>query len=227
MSEKPSEFRPCNVDSYRGLVCRLVDHRSTSVPRPMNIASNISYSLQYVEFLSTYYRKYDHHFTIDALLVKDFIIVCCGILEAVFYYVVKSRGWARTTDLELIKVSKGNPFEHGGDKIIIHTHMLRVLPEPVFEQMTFDQMAKKVESKRVFNDSGLYQKLAKMRKLRNHIHLQSTSQDFTKTDFNAFSRADFWEMSELLWLVLSSHLFNPTSEQLELIAFLKKPAATS
>jgi hypothetical protein len=220
MSELPKEFRPHGVDRYRKLLRQgLVT--TPKFPKALQLASNVSYSFQYLEFLANYHRSYDHHFTINALLVKDFVVVGCGILEAVFYYLIRVNGWEATSEFELVKELRGNPFEHSGETLSVVTRVMRKLPEPALEQMTFDQMTKKLEKKHIFRNEGIYPKLSALRRLRNNVHLQNVADGFTATDFNAFGRDQFEQICETLYLVFTSNVFSATDEQKELLSFLR------
>jgi hypothetical protein len=195
--------------------------KSEKFPNTYNLASNIGYSLQYLEFLAHYYGTYDHHYTISKLLVKDFVVIGCGILEAVFYYLVRTNGGGATSDLELVKELKANPYQHGGETLIVTTRIYKKLDQPILEQMTFDQMTKKLEKKHIFRGENIYEKLSGLRRLRNHVHLQNAADGFTATDFNAFGREQFNQMCEILYLVFTSNVFTPTDGQREILAFLK------
>ncbi len=216
----PKEFRPHGVDRYRKLLRQgLVT--TSQFPKAIQLASNISYSFQYLEFLITYYKSYDHHFTINALLVKDIVVVGCGMLEAVFYYLVRANGWEAKSEYELVKEVKGNPFQHNDEALLVITRVMRKLPEPAVEQMTFDQMTKKLEKKHIFRDEGIYPKLSTLRRLRNNVHLQNVADGFTATDFNAFGPEQLNQICEILYLVFTSNVFSATEEQKELLSFLK------
>lgn len=220
MPDLPIDFRPHGIDAYRKLIRQGIA-KSENFPKTFNLASNIGYSFQYLEFLAHYYRSYDHHYTIKALLVKDFVVVGCGVLEAVFYYLVRANGWEATSGLELVKELKANPFQHSDETLVVTTRIYRKLPQPVLEQMTFDQMTKKLEKKHIFRDENIYEKLSGLRRLRNHVHLQNVADGFNATDFNAFGRGQFEQMCEILYLVFTSNVFSPTDDQRELLAFLR------
>jgi hypothetical protein len=155
MPALPIDFRPHGIDAYRKFVRQGVVNFE-KFPKTYHFASNVGYSLQYLEFLAHYYRSYDHHYTIGALLAKDFVVVGCGVLEAVFYYLVRANGWEATSDLELVKELKANPFQHSNETLVVTTRIYKKLPQPVLEQMTFDQMTKKLEKKDIFRDPGIY-----------------------------------------------------------------------
>jgi hypothetical protein len=74
----------------------------------------------------------------------------------VFYYFVRANGWEATTDLELVKELKANPFQHGDETLLVTTRIYKKLDQPILEQMTFDQMTKKLEKKHIFRGENIY-----------------------------------------------------------------------
>ena len=73
--------------------------------------------------------------------------------------------------------------------------------------MTFDQMSKKVESKKLLGYSfGFYSKINRLRQLRNKIHIHS-SDNSLDTDWYNFSRKEYSLIREVLYSVLISEIF--------------------
>ena len=54
------------------------------------IISNISYTYQYIEYLSLKIKYEHNNFVITKLLIKDYIVNSISIIEALFYLIIKS-----------------------------------------------------------------------------------------------------------------------------------------
>jgi hypothetical protein len=79
---------------------------------------------------------------------------------------------------------------------------------PLIKEMSFDQLAKKVESKRLLGDAKqLYTDISLIRKLRNRVHLHVMESTFD-TDYNNFDKAKFKLMRRVLYDLLTSTIFS-------------------
>ena len=54
------------------------------------IISNISYTYQYIEYLSLKIKYEHNNLVITKLLIKDYIVNSISIIEALFYLIIKS-----------------------------------------------------------------------------------------------------------------------------------------
>ena len=85
--------------------------------------------------------------------------------------------------------------------------------------MSFDQLAKKVERKKLLGNSfASYSKIKPIRQLRNKIHIHD-SDHIADTDWNNFNDSEFQLVSIVLFQVLTSEIF-VGSNQFEKFAYL-------
>ena len=70
------------------------------------------------------------------------------------------------------------------------------------------------------SDAQIYDKLEKLRKLRNRVHLQQIEHS-TDTDWNAFQRRDYNDMREVLYAVFTSSIFRPSRDEREYFEYLR------
>ncbi len=77
--------------------------------------------------------------------------------------------------------------------------------------MTFDQMCKKVESKKLLGDEkDLYKEISGIRKLRNKIHIHGI-EDSQDTDWYNFNQNQFKLIKKVLYGILISSRFASSS----------------
>ena len=93
--------------------------------------------------------------------------------------------------------------------------------ESGFESMTFDQMIKKIETKKVLKqENQFFKDLNHLRKLRNRIHLQETK-TIGKTDYYSFWIPEYNLSKKNLLLLLLDEIFIADKGNIELFEFLK------
>jgi hypothetical protein len=98
-----------------------------------------------------------------------------------------------------------------GDRFYNETELLIKVSPPIMIEMKFDQMCKKVESKKLIGDvGGLYTEISRIRKLRNRIHIQGIEHS-TDTDWWTFNKDEFQLMRRVLHGILVSPLFLSSS----------------
>jgi hypothetical protein len=95
----------------------------------------------------------------------------------------------------------------GGKKYKNLIEVLEKLENPIRIQMTFDQLAKKVESKKLLgNEFRAYSKINPIRKLRNKIHIHSPDHEYN-TDWTDFNKPELRLIRTVLYSVLTSEVF--------------------
>lgn len=172
------------------------------------VKKNIAYNLQYIEFLVRLIKDVKLSSVLWTQNVKSFTLHSAAVIESLFHYIVLSTGHASVTEWKSCKKIKSNQYEVNGTWFVNETEIFIKSNEQIFEDMTFDQMAKKVESKKLLGNVGdLYKEISKIRKLRNKIHLQGVEHT-SDTDYKNFGNSEYALTRRVLHGVLISPLFN-------------------
>ena len=171
------------------------------------IRKNLAYNLQYIEFLDRVIKDVKLSSVLYTQNFKIFLIVGSSIIESIFHYLVVSNGHAKTTNLKEVESYESRDYIIGSKTFKNKTQIYLKLNIPINVEMTFDQMSKKVESKKLLGDSfGFYSKINPLRQLRNKIHIHS-SDNALDTDWYNFSRKEYSLIREVLYSVLISEIF--------------------
>ena len=87
----------------------------------------------------------------------------------------------------------------GNQKYRHETEIYEKLDIPIITQMTFDQLAKKVESKKLLGENfPAYSKIPPIRQLRNKIHIHD-SEHSKDTDWHNFNDSEFKLVKDVLY----------------------------
>jgi hypothetical protein len=213
---------PVSVDTHRAFLGKLI------VPTPAvlhadGLKSNLAYNLQYLEYLDFTLQDLRLTSVLRTITTKNFLIVGTSVIEAILYYVLRAKSLHRENNWQLLRKVVTNEFAVNSDTCKIENHFFQKLPAPVEEEMTFDSMLKKVETKKLLgNDEALYKKLNYLRKLRNRVHLQLLEKNLD-TDWHNFNDKEFLLMKQALYAVFSSTLFSPTTDEIRPMEFLNAP----
>ncbi|GGD86415.1 hypothetical protein [Planktosalinus lacus] len=185
------------------------------------IIANISYNIQYIEYL----RKTLNELNLSEVLliqtIKSFIIISTSIIEAIFYIICCKENLRKKIVWNEIKTVGKSEFFLEGNSLKSETKIYKKNTVTEFESMTFDQMIKKIERKKVLNqENQFFKDLNHLRKLRNKIHLQE-SKTIEKTDYNSFWRPEYTLSKKNLRLLLLDEIFKTDKSSIELFKFLK------
>ena len=190
---------PQAVERYR-LAVKL----DSNVSHVRELRQNLSYSLQYIEFLELEFKELNMSTVLQTMLCKTYVITGMSVLEGIFSNIIKSRGWWKQTNLESIGTATSNETIIGDNKYVIKTEILRTVDKYDL-QMTLDEMINKL----IHHHDALgidhldYPIISRLRKLRNRIHLQMISGS-NDHDYNAFNWNTKLEMQTILYHVLTS-----------------------
>ena len=186
------------------------------------IRKNLAYNLQYIEFLDRLIKDIKTSSVIFKQNIKIFLIVGSSIIESIFHYLVVSSGKAKTTNPKEIESYESKDYILGSNTFKNKTQIYLKLDTPINVEMTFDQMSKKVESKKLLGNSfSFYSKINPLRQLRNKIHIHS-SDNSSDTDWYNFSRTEYTLIREVLYSVLISEVFQHNSNY-DIFHFLNNP----
>lgn len=171
------------------------------------LIKNLSYNVQYLEFLNNALRK-DIHSSLFIEFTKTFVITGMSIVESLLYYFIKKEGFQNTTNYIKLSTITSNKKMINNSYIKVETKILKELEEPAEVDMKLDTMLKKVESKEIFGKNHtIYAELNRLRKLRNKIHLHDIEENLDH-DFNNFGKQELNMMKRALCMILFSDKFS-------------------
>jgi hypothetical protein len=171
------------------------------------LKKNIAYNLQYIEFLDRLIKDISLSSVLWTQNVKSFAVHSAAVIEAIFHYLIVSTGNATKTEWKSCNKLKSNEYQINGNAFMHETEIFIKADQSIIVEMTFDQMAKKVEAKKLLGDVGdLYKEISKIRKLRNKIHLHGI-EDSTDTDYKNFNKSEYELTRRVLHGVLISPVF--------------------
>ena len=67
-----------------------------------NLRKNIAYNYQYLEYLSYQLQELELNAAIKNSIYKNYVIISSSIIEAIFFWLIKSNGLNAKKNLELI-----------------------------------------------------------------------------------------------------------------------------
>ncbi len=174
------------------------------------IRKNISYSLQYIEFLYRITKDIKTTSVIDKQNIKSFLIHGTAIIEAISNFVVISTGYEKTTKWKSVTKNTTNEYKLNLITYKNEIEIFEKLESEISITMTFDQLIKKIESKKLFGQNfPIYSKIKPLRQLRNKIHIHD-SENSGDTDWYNFNTTEYKLIKEVLFEILKSDLFNNT-----------------
>lgn len=203
-----SKWYPAPINQLEShLECFIVPVNDFPKDKIYPLVKNLAYALQYIEFLHQIIEDVNLSEVLEKQNIKSFVIHSASVVEAIFQYLVVSSGNGTKTDWQSIKKFSSNAYVINSDSFKNETEIFKKLPTPVLKEMTFDQLAKKVENKSLLGSvQPLYADISLIRKLRNRVHLHGIESIFD-TDYNNFDQSIFSLMRRVLHGVLTSSIF--------------------
>ncbi len=189
-----------------------------SIDNSKALLKNLTYNLQYLEFLEFEFQELKLHSVINATLTKTYVLTSMSIIEGLFNNIIKSKGYQKKSNLENIGTIKTSKKKFEDREYIIETNILKEVPE-YDVQMKLDDYIKILEShhKVLGVDHLVYPALKRLRQLRNRIHLQKVESS-TDHDYNAFNDKTKKDMQEILYTIITS---STITDKPEVFDFLK------
>jgi len=186
------------------------------------LKKNIAYNLQYIEFQDRVLQDIKISSVIYTQTIKTIILVGSGIVESFLHYLLIINDIHSTTEWEEKDCFKGNQKKMDADTVRVDTIIYKKLPNKIIKHMSFDAMIKCAKSKHIFGTNKvLYNKLDAIRTLRNKVHLQVINSP-TDTDWNSFNNSDLSDTCKVLYVILTSSLFSPTTDEKLYFKYLRR-----
>lgn len=184
------------------------------------IRKNIAYSFQYIEFLHRIMEDVNLSEVLYTQNIKSFVVHGAAIIEAICNFLVISKGFGNKSNWKITTTNESNEYIIDSKKYKNKTEVCEKLESDIPIQMTFDQLTKKVEKKKLLGNSfPIYQKIKPLRQLRNKIHIHD-SEHSSDTDWYNFNHKEYVLVREVLLEVLTSETFI-SSGYIESFDFLK------
>ena len=209
------------LENYLGTLIKPNEYFDKS--KCTGIRKNIAYNLQYLEFLDRVIKDINLSEVLTTQNFKTFLIIGSSIIESIFYYIVVSNGYRKTTDLLEVENYESKEYSIESKKFRNKTKIYLKVDELINVEMTFDQMSKKVENKKLLGNSfGFYSKINPLRQLRNKIHIHA-SDNSMDTDWYNFNRKEYTLIREVLCEILISEIFKDSLDNKNIFDFLTIP----
>lgn len=190
------------------------------------IYKNISYNLQYLQFLEKELDELAVSSVVRSILIKTYVITCVSIIEGLFSYILKLHGkWKPTSRKRIINYEK-NGISLDDRKLIIKTEIFKVLTKAEIEENNefpilsltciLDKMNRIYKNLNI--DPQINDELENLQELRNKIHLENTSiKSHTDHDYNTFTDKIKYEAGYILHTILTSSSITKSPEYFDFL----------
>lgn len=176
-------------------------------PNEQAVRSNISYNIQYLEYLRKTLNELNLTSVLQIQTIKSFIVISTSIIEAVFYLICCQENLRKKLDWREFKITKTQNIIIDTFLINSETKVFEKIENVVYEELTFTQMTQKIENGKILDiDNQFFKDLNHLRKLRNKIHLQENVK-VAKTDYKTFWLPEYKLAKKNLKLLLTNKIF--------------------
>lgn len=197
-NKAPKHWYPTSVDQYKASI-----KISNQTPDEKRMCSNFAYSMQYIEYIEKQLNELNLSSILITMLYKSYIITGMSIIELLFVYLLKSKGFWNQTEWDEYAEFKANSKEINGEIIKAETKLFKKVPLHDM-RMDLDSMIKKIEKKRILTiDHSVFPALKKLRELRNRVHLQLGEWAY-EHDYNCIGSKEIQIMRRILYTILTS-----------------------
>ena len=209
-----NRWYPTPIDRYRTYI--KID---TSLDNSEQLKSNIAYNLQYLEYIEKQLKELKLSSVITGMLCKTYVITGIGIVEGLFTNLLKSKGEWKCTKWESKMVFQSNPRKIEGIKTRVRTEIFEEVDQ--FElRMDLNSMVRRIESKKLLTiDQNHFPILKDLRRLRNKVHLQESTDKYD-TDVHNFNIEEKVKMGEILNIILTHEAFSNKPQDNGIYSFL-------
>ena len=171
------------------------------------LRKNIVYSLQYLEYLQLQLSELTLHNIVQQQVYKSYIITSMGIIEGVFYYLIKKNNLLKNDRWSLVgKSVHTNKFKDEDGKFKKHLITTMVeLDTPEERKMDFEAMINKVQSKKLLSiKNEIFPFIKALKRLRNKVHLHIAKDDMD---------TDYWKIRKEHYLFSRWLLFSIITDE--------------
>ena len=173
------------------------------------LRKNIVYSLQYLQYIQLQLEELILHSVITTQLWKSYIIISMGIVEGIFYHLLKVSGNQNKTEWEEKSRVSTNVYKDSGVDTKNEIITYRKLSTAVEARMDFEAMIAKVRSKHLLKlPQAAYPYIKELKEIRNKVHLHISKKDY-ETDYNKLSVVDYYLARYVLYRILTDGVFSP------------------
>lgn len=177
------------------------------------LRKNIAYSLQYLQYIQLQMEEVHLHEIIATHLLKTYIITAMGIIEGVFFHLLKTNEYQKKTDW----ATQGKPIhtntfkeQEVEKKYIITTEYKLKTSQDV--QMDFEYLINKVQEKKLVSLTyKAFPHIKALKRLRNKVHLHVVKHE-NDTDYMEIGFYDYILVRYILFLILTDKTFSPKKE---------------
>jgi hypothetical protein len=227
MPEQDVYYNPENVGTYAGYFRDSWTDADQVLDHAHDYIRNISFSLQYLEYLNNWMRPRGRagniHTSVTTHLQKTFIIVAMGVIESVLWFAIKRDGSVKATHYQAFKELITNQQEIAGEQVRSRVILEKRIDPPEELEMTLREMSQKAEQKHLLGrNHDVYGKLNHLRRLRNRVHIHAVQHD-RDNDWWAIKAEHFDTMKKTLHTVLTCEIFANSASKTHLIEFLIAP----
>jgi hypothetical protein len=186
------------------------------------LRKNIAYNLQYIQFQDRILQDIKLSSVLYTQTVKTVVLVGCGVIESILHFMLIVNNAHSTTEWSEKVTFKGNQKKIDGHYVKIDTVMYDKLESPQLKHMTFDALIKSAKSNNILGSGqSIYQKLEGLRTLRNKVHLQVINEP-RDTDWNSFNGTHLSDICKVLYAILTSSIFTPSTDQKAYFSYLRR-----
>ena len=184
---------------------------------------NISYALQYCEYIADALLDDTLNSVVRNQMVKTFIITGCGIVESILWMLLKGSNSQVKNKWEELQSRVTNSYTDCGVEHRFEVRHLRRRLQPVDIEMRFIDMCRMAERKHLLGiSSDVYAQIGHLRSLRNRVHIHSVQHD-RDNDWWTFSVSDYFLMKGVLKAVLRAEIFSPYPNYDQLFYWMVAP----
>ena len=217
--QSDGKWLPTSVLNLENYLAKFIKS-GEGVPNVSGLRKNIAYNLQYLQFQRQVLQEFNVTQVILTQVWKIHIVVGTGIVEALLYYLLASKGLHKTTEWEQV-ASTSNETKIDGSIHRIENIVYKKLGNPAPQEMNLDFMIKKAEKNKLLGTGQeIYKKLNYLRKLRNRIHIHALNEEYD-TDWWKINKNEVDTVRLVLYSFMTSSLFSPTNEEKSLFEFLR------
>ena len=193
------------LEAHFGIFIKKNEYFTYNEAKP--IRKNIAYNLQYIEFLNQIIIDIKLTEVLWTQNVKSFVIYGASVVEAIFNFLILSSNQGKKINYKTISSFESNEYILDSKKYKNDITILEKVDIPINTQMTFDQMAKKVESKKLLGENFTnYSRIKPLRQLRNKIHIHDADHS-DDTDYYNFNYSEFTLIKEVLYSLVTADIF--------------------